>query len=276
VRTNAPTADPMESANRMTKRKRICVLTSFSTAVRLIGVALRQPLSARSTRSRRDPRRIAHQLGMMAGEDDETIDPVRVPQLSTAQEKRFRREGNGLLNTARLQHKGAFIGVEGAVGLLGAEVAGEGGDGLGRSEFGGGGRGLLDLEVGLAVYTRATLDSRVRGQQHAPIQIARLDVAQAVGLARAEEDKIGRERVVALEADDVADLDMPPGLVDESAVDEHLGFARVELRIGLVPFLYANSSLMRSQQTKGRTMSSCTSLIAATKSTKLSGAMVVY
>jgi hypothetical protein len=166
---------------------------------------------------------------MMAGEDDEAIDPVRVPQLSTAQEKRFRREGNGLLNTARLQHKGAFIGVEGAVGLLGAEVAGEGGDGLGRSEFGGGGRGLLDLEVGLAVHTSATLESRVRGRQHAPIQIARLDVAQAVGLARAEEDKVGRERVVALEADDVADLDLPPGLVDEGAIDEHLGFARVEL-----------------------------------------------
>lgn len=78
-----------------------------------------------------------------------------------------------------------------------------------------------------------------QGEWDAPVQVARLDVAQPLGLTRAEQDEVCRERVVGLEAHDVAHAHTPPRLVDKGGALEDLGSPRVEVRIGLVPFLRA-------------------------------------
>lgn len=71
-----------------------------------------------------------------------------------------------------------------------------------------------------------------------PVKIGRLDVAQAFWLARTDEDHISRNKIVALNTDDVADLYVFPLLVLEGRLGgEDLGFARVEFRVGLVSFL---------------------------------------
>lgn len=79
-------------------------------------------------------------------------------------------------------------------------------------------------------------------ERDAPVEVARLDVAQALGLARAEQDEVGRERVVRLEADDVADPHTAPRLVDEVCALEDLGPARVQVGVRLMPFLQDRTS----------------------------------
>jgi hypothetical protein len=71
----------------------------------------------------------------------------------------------------------------------------------------------------------------------APVEITRLDVTQSLGLTRAQDDDVGREEVVGLEADDITDADAPPRLVLELRPDEDFGETRVEITIGLMSFL---------------------------------------
>lgn len=71
-----------------------------------------------------------------------------------------------------------------------------------------------------------------------PVKIRCFDVAQALWLARADENHIGRNKVVTLNTDNVADLDIFPLLVLKGRLSsKNFGFARVELRVGLMAFL---------------------------------------
>ncbi len=169
---------------------------------------------------------VAHELGLVAGEDDEAVDPGRIAQLCAAEQQLLGAERSLAHGRAAEAGRGAELdvergikGVEAVVGLLGHHVAAQRGRGAGRGELGGVGRGLLDLEVGLAV------------------QVGGLDVAQAFGLGAREEHEVGGEELVVLDADDVADADVPPSarLKGAGARVEHVGYARVELRVGLVP-----------------------------------------
>lgn len=49
----------------------------------------------------------------------------------------------------------------------------------------------------------------------APIKIGRLDVTKTLRFARADEDKIGRDKVILLQPDEVADVDALPGNIDK-------------------------------------------------------------
>jgi hypothetical protein len=112
-----------------------------------------------------------------------------------------------------------------------------------------------------------------------PVKIGRLDVAQAFWLARTDEDHISRNKIVALNADDVADLYVFPLLVLESRLGgEDLGFARVEFRIGLMSFLDCEYKVSNriGKWSMERTISSWTSLNAEARSTTAKGAIVVY
>ena len=91
VRTVVPIAEPTDSARRMAKRNRICVLTIRSTAVRLMGVALCTINSLAcvleySLCTTLGSRSVSHQLRLVSREYDKPIHPLSVSQLSASQE----------------------------------------------------------------------------------------------------------------------------------------------------------------------------------------------
>lgn len=71
-----------------------------------------------------------------------------------------------------------------------------------------------------------------------PVEVGRLNVAETLGFTRTEQEHVCGDKLVAFQAQHVADRDILPFLLDERAVrPEYFCFARVELRVGLVPFL---------------------------------------
>ncbi|EIW54583.1 phospholipid-translocating P-type ATPase [Trametes versicolor FP-101664 SS1] len=83
--------------------------------------------------------------------------------------------------------------------------------------------------------TSSTVPSR---RLDLPVEVGRLDIAETLGLTRTEQEHVRGNKLVAFQAQHVADRNVLPFLLDERAVwPEHFCFARVELRVGLVPFL---------------------------------------
>jgi hypothetical protein len=71
----------------------------------------------------------------MSREHDQPIQPLRIPQLRPAQQDLIRSERDIAPSTT--ERKSSFVGVERVVGLFGAELTGEVGEGLGGEEVSG-------------------------------------------------------------------------------------------------------------------------------------------
>lgn len=162
--------------------------------------------------------RVAHDLGLLSADNDETVHPARVPKLRTSEEHLFRSDGH-LLSRRKMERSG--VRVERSVGSFRLDVTLETGNGGGRREGSKLWVSLLDLEVGLSV------------------QIRRLDVAETFGFTRAEEDHVGTDELVLLHSDDVPDLERTPGFADEGrgVRVEHSCKTSVERPIRVVSFL---------------------------------------
>ncbi len=76
LRMMLPIDEPIDKDNRMVKRNKICVFTIFSTAVRLIGVAL-TGFSDRFNDTMVLPalRCVPHELGLVTGENHQAVHP---------------------------------------------------------------------------------------------------------------------------------------------------------------------------------------------------------
>ena len=70
-----------------------------------------------------------------------------------------------------------------------------------------------------------------------PVELRGLDVAEAVWAGRREEEDVGGDELVALHADDVADLDAVPLLLDEDPLPHHPRDPVVHLVVGAVALL---------------------------------------
>ena len=70
-----------------------------------------------------------------------------------------------------------------------------------------------------------------------PVELRGLDVAEAVRAGRREEEDVGGDELVALHADDVADLDAVPLLLDEDPLPHHPRDPVVHLVVGPVALL---------------------------------------
>ncbi len=128
----------------------------------------------------------------MAGEDDDAVNPGGIPQSGTSKQQLLRVQGQFLLSSAGLHGQSGLIGVQAAVGLLGAQPAPQPAQ-LGRADHGRSlGQSLLDLEVGLSV------------------EIGRLDIAQTLGLGARHEDKVSREGFFRLDPDDITHSNVNP------------------------------------------------------------------
>lgn len=148
----------------------------------------------------------------MSSEDDQAVHPLSVAQLRTAQEHLVWRQRHCLFIQA-LHLQRPLVGVERRVGLLRPQVALEAAQRLGRGEVGGAGVTLLDFEVGLAV------------------EVACLDIREAVWLTGRDGDHVGRQEVVALQSQDIADLDIPPWLLYKVRSIEDFGAPRIQLGV---------------------------------------------
>ena len=98
-----PIVEPIDRTSKNMNRKTMCTLTWRSTAVRLIGAALgcRYELS-RTLVAEKElcSRCIPHQLRLMPCENDKTVRPGRIPDLSASQQELIGTQRNLLRNTA--------------------------------------------------------------------------------------------------------------------------------------------------------------------------------
>lgn len=120
----APTVEPTDSARRKMKRKMICTLTCFSTAVLLIGAALSRQCETRSRRRRalKYSRRVPHEFCFMAGKNGDAIYPWGISYLCAAQ-KHLIRTKRDLARDACVgkELQSSFVSVQRIIWLFGTE-----------------------------------------------------------------------------------------------------------------------------------------------------------
>ena len=157
--------------------------------------------------ARRDAR-VDHDLGLLAGEDDDAEHPLRVPEAAASQQQVLDRDGLGHVSGRPVRvlglvlpppHHGAVL-VE--VGVRRLALEDEGGPVAVASvlHLPTAVQRIAHLEVGLAV------------------EVLRLDVARAVGIRGRQDDDVGRDLVVLVDADEVADLDVLPSVLGEAGL----------------------------------------------------------
>ena len=81
-----------------------------------------------------------------------------------------------------------------------------------------------------------------------PVELGGLDVAEPVGAGGGEEEDVGRDELVALHPDHVANLDSVPFLVDERALAHHPRYPVVDLVVRPVPLDFIVSVLERGER----------------------------
>lgn len=108
----------------------------------------------------------------------------------------------------------------------------------GGSEWG----GLFYFQIRFAATGACQITkprSDINSEVDSPVEIGGLDITQSLRLARADEYHIRRYEIVVLQTDDIANLDVLPfPLLEYGLGSEDFGFARVELSVRLVSFLY--------------------------------------
>ena len=90
--------------------------------------------------------------------------------------------------------------------------------------------------------------SRINKKLHdLPVEFGGLDVAESVGSGGGEEEDVGRDELVALHPDHVANLDSVPFLVDERALAHHPRYPVVDLVVRPVPLDFIVSIFERGE-----------------------------